>query len=371
MQKIEKILNKTLRLEKLTKAELASLLEIREKKQVAALFKTARKLRTKFFRDKIYIYGFLYISTYCRNNCRFCFYRSENKDSLRYRKNESEIIDSALRLTESGVHLIDLTMGEDPEFFDYRDKNRGVSGTGFANLLRLVESVKKASGLPLMVSPGVVEEQVLEELAGAGADWYACYQETHNLSLFKELRPGQNYEKRLQTKLLAHKYGLLTEEGVLAGVGETAADMVDSIAVMESLKTDQVRAMNFVPRKGTPMENFRVDDPLREMIYTAVMRLVFPDRSIPATLDVEGLSGLKKRLNAGANVVTSIVPPERGLAGVAQSCLDIDDNRRSISGVLAVAAECGLRAASLNDYLDWTQKRRSEKLSFRRNYNDL
>jgi len=45
-------------------------------------------------------------------------------------------------------------------------------------------------------------------------------------------------------------------------------------------------------------------------------------------LDVDGLAGLKQRLEAGANVVTTIVPPGRGLAGVVRHSLDIEDGKR-------------------------------------------
>jgi methylornithine synthase len=346
-----KILTKALGAEKLTGEEILHLLKIRNRDELDELFKTSRELRSRYFGDKVFIYGFLYISTYCRNNCRFCFYRSGNKESLRYRKQEEEIVNAAMRLTESGVHLIDLTLGEDPYYFQRGDR-------GFDRLIRLTEAVKAASGLPLMFSPGVVPWSVLQKLAGAGADWYACYQETHNSSLFKELRPGQSYEKRLNTKLLAHKAGLLIEEGVLSGVGESPNDMAESLKVMDSLHADQVRAMNFVPKKGTPMGDAAVEDPWREMVYTAVMRLTLPDRLIPASLDVAGLSGLADRMLAGANVVTSLVPPDRGLAGVAQSYLDIDENRRSIPGVLSVLQECGLRAASGDAYRFWINKRK-------------
>ena len=349
MVDFEEILAKALRQDKLTKEEIVRLLKTREKDRVNSLFRTAGELRARYFADKVFIYGFLYISTYCRNNCRFCFYRSENENSLRYRKTEEEVIEAAVGLAGPGIHLVDLTMGEDPYYF--------CGNEGFEMLARLVERVKETVELPVMVSPGVVPERVLERLAAAGADWYACYQETHNLSLFKKLRPGQNYEARLHTKRLAHKFGLLTEEGVLAGVGESPEDMAESIIVMDSLKADQVRAMNFVPRKGTPMERDITDDPLREMVCIAVMRLTLPDRLIPASLDVAGLSGLEKRLAAGANVVTSLVPPDQGLAGVAQSYLDIDKNKRSIASVLSVLANCGLRAASKNDYTTWMSRR--------------
>lgn len=93
------------------------------------------------------------------------------------------------------------------------------------------------------------------------------------------------------------------------------------------------------------------------MKIIAVMRLVFPDRLIPASLDVDGLDGLNKRLNAGANVVTSIVPAGSGLTGVAQHSLDIEDGRRTIAAVLNVLEDCRLLPARKNDYLDWVNTR--------------
>ena len=67
------------------------------------------------------------------------------------------------------------------------------------------------------------------------------------------------------------------------------------------------------------------------------MRLAMPDRLIPASLDVDGIAGLEPRIAAGANVVTSIVPPDIGLAGVSQSELDIDDGLRTAPEVAGAA----------------------------------
>jgi methylornithine synthase len=161
----------------------------------------------------------------------------------------------------------------------------------------------------------------------------------------------------MKTKIHAHQFGLLTEEGLLLGVGETSQDIAQSIDSIRAFGADQIRAMNFVPQEGTPMENHLPPDPIKELLVIAVMRLVFPDRLIPATLDVEGLDGLKRRLDAGANVVTSIVPPNLGLAGVAQSALDIDDARRSTENILPILESCELRAASQVEFQDWMEKR--------------
>jgi methylornithine synthase len=218
--------------------------------------------------------------------------------------------------------------------------------------------VRQATGLPIMVSPGVIPGDVLSRLVENDASWYACYQETHNKQLFQKLRPGQDYDFRLQTKLKAHQLGLLVEEGLLCGVGETPDDIAQSIEVMHDLAADQVRVMNFVPQPGTPMAGRRAPDPQKETLISAVMRLVFPDRLIPASLDVDGLAGLKRRLEAGANVVTSIVPPGEGLAGVAQHSLDIEDGRRTNASVLKVLDKNGLGPATNTEYQGWMKRRR-------------
>jgi methylornithine synthase len=330
--------------------DIVFLLGLENPDHINKLFATAKSLRQKHFGNKIFLYGFIYASTYCRNDCRFCYFRKSNSESQRYRKAKPEIIAAAARLAESGVHLIDLTMGEDPALYNG-------AGAGFDRLIDLVNSVRKATGLPVMVSPGVVPDDVLSRLAKSGASWYACYQETHQRELFGRLRPGQDFDIRLETKLKAHRQGLLLEEGLLCGVGETAEDIARSVEFMQHLDADQARVMNFVPQPGTPMAKRTPADPQKETLISAVLRLVFPDRLIPASLDVDGLDGLKRRLEAGANVVTSIVPPGEGLAGVAQHSLDIEDGRRTNASVLKVLEKNGQQPATNAEYQDWMKCR--------------
>jgi methylornithine synthase len=335
----------------LLKEDIVYLLGLSQYGHIHSLFQTARELRSKHFDDTVFMYGFLYISTYCRNDCSFCFFRKSNTNSRRYRKDESEIIEAACELADSGVHLVDLTMGEDPYYFNE-------DGSGFDAFIKLVKSVRRVSGLPIMISPGVIPDNVMKKLADAGATWYACYQETHRQQLFNKLRPGQNYYARLGAKHSAHKLGLLIEEGLLSGVGESLEDVADSILTMRILDADQVRVMNFVPQCGTPMENHIPSDPLRELLTIAVLRLTFPDRLIPASLDVDGLAGLKQRLDAGANVVTSLIPPGQGLAGVARNSLDIEDGKRTSDTVLSALKTYGLNAASRDEYQSWIETRK-------------
>ena len=331
--------------ETLTRERIISILTQKDKEKDQSLFEAARKAREKVFGNRIFLYGFVYFSTWCRNNCNFCYYRREN-DIGRYRKSPDEIVTTAESLADSGVNLIDLTMGEDLAYHK----------EGFAGVLEMIRSIKERTGLPVMISPGVVPEETVDRFVEAGADWYALYQETHNRELFKKLRIEQDYDERMNRKLYARDKGMLIEEGLLAGVGETEADIADSLFEMGRIGALQMRVMSFVPQKGSPMENAKSPDRSRELRIIALMRLMYPHVLIPASLDVDGIAGLKERIDAGANVVTSIIPPKSGLMGVAHSTMDVDEGGRTAKEASFILEKMGLHAAGADEYRQYLEK---------------
>ena len=70
-------------------------------------------------------------------------------------------------------------------------------------------------------------------------------------------------------------------------------------------------------------------------------------------------------MDAGANVITSIIPPQKGLAGVAQHELDIDDGSRSVEQIEDSLEDLGVIRAPLSDYIglvqDWKDVRVMEQ----------
>lgn len=342
---LAKVLEKAEKEERLSEEEVLYLLKQQTEENVQQIFQTARKIRNNHFENQVFAYGFVYFSTFCKNNCTFCYYRENNQKPPRYRKTKKEIVETAVQLKESGVHLIDLTMGEDPYFTVHKEE-----------LVDIVSSVKQATGLPIMISPGVISDQMIDQLQDAGADWYALYQETHNRELYNKMRLKQDYDVRMHAKEYAKKQGMLIEEGLLAGIGDTKRDALDSFEEMKRLGASQVRTMTFVPQDGTPMEKTPQNSFLSELLNIAVMRILFPDKLIPASLDVDGLAGLKDRLQAGANVITSIIPPQEGFLGVANAETDIDQGYRTIEGIQETLKECGLNLASAEEYKQWVAK---------------
>jgi len=203
-----------------------------------ALFRRAREVREGIIGNKIFVYGFAYFSTFCRNNCNFCYFRKSNAIE-RYRKSPEEVVSIARQLADAGVNLIDLTMGEDPVYHQ----------EDFKTVLEIVSAIKKETNLPVMLSSGVISEKLIDEFAALGVEWYALYQETHNRELFKKLRINQDYDERMNRKLYAKKKCMLIEEGLLAGVGEDEEDIADSLMAMGKIGASQMRVMSFVPQK--------------------------------------------------------------------------------------------------------------------------
>ena len=325
------------------KDAIIAILESDDEDTAAYLFEAARDVRAKHFGDKVFLYGFVYFSTYCRNNCSFCFFRRDNENTIRYRKSREEVLEIARGLAASGVHVIDLTLGEDP---DLHKEN-------FSSMLELVRDIHRELDYPVMISPGVISDELIEAFAGENAEFYALYQETYNRELFQKLRLHQDYDERMHAKEKARACGMHIEEGLMTGLGETVEDIANALLGMQKLGASQIRVMTFVPQSGTPMADYEPHNHDMELKIIALMRLLNHEVLIPASLDVEGIVGLESRMNAGCNVVTSIIPPTAGLAGVAQSTKDVHEGYRTVEGVTPRLEALGLRPATLTEYKDW------------------
>ena len=103
---------------------------------------------------------------------------------------------------------------------------------------------------------------------------------------------------------------------------------------------------------GASIAAYRLHKGMRALDQRSVMIV---KRKIVGDTDVVpvAIKNLKKRFDAGANVLTSLIPPSSGLSGVSQIELDINEGHRMVEGVLDVIEEAGLEIASASDYLRW------------------
>jgi methylornithine synthase len=324
--------------QKLTDDDLRELLSLTEEKDLLKLYYIARKVKEHFFGFRVFLYSFVYFSTHCKNNCAFCYYNRCN-EIQRYRLGLEEIRSIARAIKNETIHMVDLTMGEDPYFHNNPEK-----------LVDVVKAVKEETGLPIMISPGVMDDNTLSRLHESGANFLALYQETHDEELYRKLRVGQSFEERKHAREFARTNGYCVEDGILTGVGNDIESTIISLRGMQKGHPDMVRVMTFVPQEGTPLELVSQESSLSELKIISVLRLMFPDRLIPASLDLEGIDGMVDRLNAGANVVTSIISADSSLEGVVNYDRELEERDRDSKSVIKRLRKMGMEPASQAEF---------------------
>jgi methylornithine synthase len=305
----------------LSNDDLRAFLSLESEEELKNLYCAARKVKDHYFGKRVFLNCFIYFSTYCKNECSFCYYNCKNEIN-RYRLTKEEVKETCEGLKGAGFHMIDLTMGEDPYFYEEPDR-----------FIEFVQTVKEELGLPIMISPGVMENSTLLKARRKGANFLALYQETYDTELYRKLRVGQSFEDRINSRRFAKEHGYHIEDGILTGVGNSIESTILSLRGMKTNDPDMVRVMTFLPQAGTPLAGFKEKSTLSEMKIIAILRLMFPKCLIPASLDLEGIDGMGDRLNAGANIVTSILPPHSKLEGVANYDRTLQERDRDIKSV--------------------------------------
>jgi methylornithine synthase len=324
--------------QKLTDDNLRELLSLTEEEDIEKLQYVARKVRDHYFGNRVFLYSFVYFSTHCKNNCAFCYYNKCN-NIQRYRLDLEEIRSIARAIRNEKIHMVDLTMGEDPYFHNNPEK-----------FVDVVRAVKEETGLPIMISPGVMDDRTLTRLHENGANFLALYQETHDEELYRKLRVGQSFDERNHAREFARTNGYCVEDGILTGVGNDIESTIISLRGMQKGQPDMVRVMTFVPQEGTPLELVSQESSLSELKIISVLRLMFPDKLIPASLDLEGIDGMVHRLNAGANVVTSIISADSSLEGVVNYDRELEERDRDSKSVIKRLRSMGMEPASQDEF---------------------
>jgi methylornithine synthase len=333
LEKLEGLGKEVIQGLQLSDNDLRTLLSLESEEELGKLYSEARKVRDHYFGNRVFLNCFIYFSTHCKNLCTFCYYNCKNK-IRRYRLTKEEIEETCRALKGAGFHMIDLTMGEDPYY--YEDPNRFVE---------LVRTVKEELGLPIMISPGVIGNTTLLKAREKGANFFALYQETYDKELYRQLRVGQSFDQRIKARRFAKELGYCIEDGILTGVGNDIQSTIQSLRGMKSNDPDMVRVMTFLPQVGTPLSDFNDKSKLSEIKILAILRLMFPECLIPASLDLEGIDGMVPRLNAGANIVTSILPSNSLFEGVANYDRGFEERDRDIKSVIKRLKSLGMRPA--------------------------
>ncbi|MEV4993617.1 biotin synthase BioB [Streptomyces niveus] len=229
---------------------------------------------------------------------------------------------------------------------------------------------------------GLLSDGQAERLKAAGADAY-----NHNLntseSTYGDITTTHTYADRVETVRHAQGAGLSACSGLIAGMGESDADLVDVVFALRALDPDSVPVNFLIPVEGTPLAGEWNLTPQRALRILAMVRFVCPDVEVrlaggrevhlrtmqPLALHLvnsiflgdylttegqEGKADLDMIADAGFEVEgagTTTLPEHRGGGGCASACAP-SDSAASVS-----ASSAGAEAASARTDLVTVRRR--------------
>ena len=179
---IGKIIEKA-KLEKgLTHKEAALLLACDIKEKNEEILNLAKKIKEKYYGNRIVLFAPLYISNYCVNGCVYCPYHAKNKTIPRKKMTQEEIKKEVIALQDMGHKRIALETGEDPV-------NNPIEY--ILESIKTIYSIKHKNGAIRRINVNIAATTVenYRKLHEIGIGTYVLFQETYNKDSYEKLHP--------------------------------------------------------------------------------------------------------------------------------------------------------------------------------------
>ncbi|GAA3490777.1 biotin synthase BioB [Streptomyces cremeus] len=154
---------------------------------------------------------------------------------------------------------------------------RGPTDKDVDRVSKTIETIKEQNeGVEVCACLGLLSDGQAERLRAAGADAY-----NHNLntseSTYGDITTTHTYADRVETVQQAQAAGLSACSGLIAGMGESDADLVDVVFALRALDPDSVPVNFLIPFEGTPLAKEWNLTPQRALRVLAMVRFVCPD----------------------------------------------------------------------------------------------
>jgi biotin synthase len=278
------------------------MLDADERKEVAL---SARRITEENFGKGVFVRALIEISSYCKNNCRYCGLRAANKDAVRYRLTKEDILKCCNEAALLGFNTFVMQGGEDVVQND----------EWIADVVRSIKELYPNKAVTLSLGERSDEGYAL--LRSAGADRYLLRHETACEKHYSVLHPAtMSSANRKHCLFRLKELGFQVGSGMMVGSpGQSADELVEDLAFLDSLKPAMIGIGPFIPASGTPFANEKAGSVETILWLISLLRLRFPKALIPATTALATLceNGTEQGVLAGANVVMPNVTP-RGYA---------------------------------------------------------
>lgn len=332
----------------LTKDELLYLLTNIDKEYEKELFRLSDLTRRKYYSNKVYFRGLIEFSNHCKNTCKYCGLRSQNKNVERYRLNTQEILDCCDNGYKMGLRTFVLQSGEDGYFTE--------------DILEdIAKRIKdKFPDVALTCSIGEKSKACYEKMFNAGADRFLLRHESANKNLYEGLHPNMSFENRLKCLKNLKSIGYQAGSGFIVGLpNQTDEIIAEDLLLLKNLDLQMVGVGPFVPQSDTPLYDCESGSSNKTLICLAIVRLLLPKTLIPATtaLAVVSKDGWINGVKIAANVIMlNLSPPsakDKYRIYDGKNLL-LDSAKESLSSTISKLNREGFVAdMSKGNYPDW------------------
>ncbi|NBK93479.1 [FeFe] hydrogenase H-cluster radical SAM maturase HydG [bacterium 1XD21-13] len=179
---IRTLLTRAEDLKGLSHREALVLLECEEPDLVEEMFHLARKIKQRFYGNRIVMFAPLYLSNYCINGCTYCPYHSKNRHIARKKLTQEEIRREVIALQDMGHKRLALETGEDPVHnpIEY-----------VLESIETIYGIHHKNGAIRRVNVNIAATTVenYSRLKEAGIGTYILFQETYHKENYEKLHP--------------------------------------------------------------------------------------------------------------------------------------------------------------------------------------
>jgi biotin synthase len=164
---------------------------------------------------------------------------------------------------------------------------RGPSDRQVDYLCEAVRQIKREVPVEVCVSVGLLDQPKAERLRAAGVDRL-----NHNLNTSERRYPRicstHSYRDRVETLRAAHAAGLQSCSGLIVGMGEGDADLVEVALELRGLGVPSIPVNFLIPIEGNPVQSDGSLTPERALRVLAMMRIANPRAEVRVAAGREG-----------------------------------------------------------------------------------
>lgn len=179
----------------------------------------------------------------CPEDCGYCVQAKTSKVPIeKYPfKEEEEVLEEAKRAYEAGAYRYCMVYS-----------GRGPTKNRVEKLAGMIKKIKETYPIQVCLSPGLLDDEAASKLKEAGLDRL-----NHNLNTAEEyydtICSTHTFKDRLNTLNSAQKAGLQICSGIIVGMGETTADIIEVAKKLRSLKAESIPVNFYMHLEGNTL----------------------------------------------------------------------------------------------------------------------